>query len=457
METTDQPLYVMYLVVLIVFVLFKAVYSMFEVAILRIDDSNLKHTIEDNPKYASLMALLQDTKKLKLSFLVAKTFNAVCIVFTVMQSGIFTDSVYTPLQTLLVDTMHLKIVSNVFTNMLIACLSFIVFVMVLVLAMVVFTDTIPKRVAQKNTLKVALSGVSFVKLMMTFFNPLTSVIGGLSYGLCKLFGLEDSTNGEKVTEEKILMMVEEGNENGSIDQNEKEMINNIFEFNDVIVSEVMTHRKDINAIDTKSNISDLVRIAVNEGYSRIPVYQDNIDNIIGIIYVKDLLILIGYQEVKTMNINHFIHKAMYVPESSKCSEVFESMSVKKVQMAIVVDEYGGTAGLVTMEDILEQIVGNIQDEYDDDGKEFEEVSNGIFIIDGSTDPEDLSEVLGITLPEDHNYDTMSAFIVDLIGHIPTEDETSTVEYQNITFTTLLVEDNWISKIKAIVKVKSETE
>ena len=351
METTDQPLYVMYLVVLIVFVLFKAVYSMFEVAILRINDSNLKHTIEDNPKYASLMALLQDTKKLKLSFLVAKTFNAVCIVFTVMQSGIFTDSVYTPLQTLLVDTMHLKIV----------------------------------------------------------------------------------------------------------DQNEKEMINNIFEFNDVIVSEVMTHRKDINAIDTKSNISDLVRIAVNEGYSRIPVYQDNIDNIIGIIYVKDLLILIGYQEVKTMNINHFIHKAMYVPESSKCSEVFESMSVKKVQMAIVVDEYGGTAGLVTMEDILEQIVGNIQDEYDDDGKEFEEVSNGIFIIDGSTDPEDLSEVLGITLPEDHNYDTMSAFIVDLIGHIPTEDETSTVEYQNVTFTTLLVEDNWISKIKAIVKVKSETE
>ena len=126
-------------------------------------------------------------------------------------------------------------------------------------------------------------------------------------------------------------------------------------------------------------------------------------------------------------------------------------------MAIVVDEYGGTAGLVTMEDILEQIVGNIQDEYDDDGKEFEEVSNGIFIIDGSTDPEDLSEVLGITLPEDHNYDTMSAFIVDLIGHIPTEDETSTVEYQNVTFTTLLVEDNWISKIKAIVKVKSETE
>ena len=254
------------------------------------------------------------------------------------------------------------------------------------------------------------------------------------------------------------MMVDAGNETGVIEESQREMINNIFEFGDSIVSEVMTHRTDICAADVESKIGDIVYLAINKGYSRIPVYENTVDNIIGMINVKDLLCLVGCEHSEDFTVKQFMRKAMYIPSTCKCADAFENMTKEKAQLAIVVDEYGGTAGIISMEDLLEEIVGNIQDEYDDEKADIVKISDDTYTISGDTNPDDVEEALGIEFPEGHNYDTMSAFVVDILGRIPDEDEAPAVRYGDFEFTVLLAEDNWISKIKAVrLKKNSENE
>jgi putative hemolysin len=422
--------------------LLKAVYSAFEYAIIEVNDSKIKTLAESDGKYLPLLDMISAPNKVRTSFSVARVFCVALIVITFMGSGWF-------------NVWILRPVSNVLSHWVgfvpfAEYVAMLVFVVLLVVVMNVLTDVIPKRIADRNIDSVALTAVPYVKCIVILFKPLTLAIDGLSFVICKLFGLNTNNKSDAVTEEEILMMVEAGNETGILEESQKDMINNIFDFEDVNICDVMTHRKDIIAVDIKSKIADVVYVAINEGFSRIPVYQESIDNVVGIIYVKDLLSLVGCKDSEGFNVAQFVRKVMYVHEYCKCSELFESMTKKRFQMAIVVDEYGGTAGLITMEDLLEEIVGNIQDEYDQEEKEIEEISEGVYTMDGSTDAEEVCSMLGITLPEEHNYDTMSAFIVDLLGHIPDEDELATVEYQGVKFTVLIVEDNWISKIKASV-------
>ena len=183
----------------------------------------------------------------------------------------------------------------------------------------------------------------------------------------------------------------------------------------------------------------------------MPVYDGSVDKIVGIIYVKDFLCLVGCENPDDFVITDFMREALYIPASNKCNEVFEIMTKKKVQMAVLVDEYGGTAGIVTMEDILEEIVGNIQDEYDEEEQEITKISENSYIISGAADPEDVLPVLHAKKPESREYDTMNAMIVDLLGRIPTESESPTVKYDDVEFTVMVVEDNWISRIKAVIQ------
>ena len=236
------------------------------------------------------------------------------------------------------------------------------------------------------------------------------------------------------------------------------MIDNILEFDDVDVSDVMTHRRNIVGVEINTKIKDVVYLAVNESYSRMPVYRENIDNIIGVLIVKDLLALVGAEHVEHFNIQHFMREVLYVPETAKCKNVLTDMTRHNAQMAIAVDEYGGTAGIVTVEDILEEIVGSIRDEYDEEEAEQElrMVSDHVYIIQGSADPEDVLPKLGVGLPEGKTFDTMSGFLVDLLGRIPDAEETPVVTYDSVRFTVLLIEENWIAKIKAEVGVSEES-
>lgn len=433
MEADGNRLY-SFLFILIVFILIKMVYSSFEYAILEVNESRVKSLLEKDSKYDRLLELITSPKNMDVSFSIHNVFSD--IIISIMSILIFKD------------TLNGIFIKYIPYEMLSESLAILIILVVDVIVLVVFTKILPIQVAKKNLDVVALKSVSFINILMLILYPISMVINGISFVFCKLFKLDDINSQETATEEEILMMVEE---TGDIEESQKDMINNIFDFCDVTIPDVMTHRKDIIAVDVKSKITNIVYTSINKGFSRIPVYQDNIDNIIGIICVKDLLCLVGCEQLEDFTVSHFMRQALYISEYSKCAEIFEMMTVKKSQMAIVVDEYGGTAGLVTIEDLIEEIVGNIEDEFDQEEKDIDEISEGVFLIDGSTDPEDIAERLNITFPEEHNYDTMSAFIVDLVGHIPNEDEVSIIEFQGVTFTVLLVEDNWISKIKAVLK------
>ena len=298
-------------------------------------------------------------------------------------------------------------------------------------------------IGRKKAESVAAKLAGYVRVLTGLLTPLWAIYSGVERAVGGTWVKPDA-----VTEEDIIQMVEEGNETGVIEESQREMINNIFEFDDIVVSDVMTHRTEIVAVEVEEPISSVIHTVIQEGYSRMPVYQGNIDNIEGILMAKDLLCLAGQDNLEHYHIQHFMREVVFVPETAKCKHVLQEMALKKSQLAVVVDEYGGTAGIVSMEDILEEIVGNIQDEYDEEEIEMRKVSDAVYIIKGTADPDDILPQLGITLPEGREFDTMSGFVVELLGRIPEAEETPSVQYESVLFTVLLIEDNWVSKIKA---------
>ena len=241
------------------------------------------------------------------------------------------------------------------------------------------------------------------------------------------------------------MMVDQGEENGTIEEDEKEYINNVFEFNDITVSEIMTHRTDIYAIQVNSNIKDLIEELDEYKYSRIPVYEDNIDDVKGILYLKDV---IKYMKTeKNLPLKEIIKPAYFVAQSKPINEVFKELQKNNNQMAIVLDEYGGTSGLITMEDILEELVGDIFDEYDEIEKEYEKIDDNTYIIDGSITIHDLEKLLSIEIPEG-DYETLSGYLQDELGRIPEDEEKPIIETKEVTYKIEEYEDKRILKVKA---------
>lgn len=324
------------------------------------------------------------------------------------------------------------------------------------LAAEIFGSSFPLRLLRcADQEKFAVNSAWAVRVMYVVIRPLTVFSEFISSCLAAAVGADSAGLAEKVTEEEILMMVDAGNETGSIESSERDMINNVFEFHELTVSEVMTHRTDISAVSLDADISEVVYTAINSGFSRIPVFSGSIDHIEGIIYVKDLLCLIGTQTAEGTGVKNFMRDVEYVPESCMCDELLKKFTARRIQLAVAVDEYGGTAGLVTMEDLLEAIVGNIMDEYDNETEEITKISDDTFILSGTADPFNAMEELGLPLPEESHYDTMSGFMTDLLGRIPQDGEMPSVSWHNADFTVLLAEDMRIVRIKAVIKKENK--
>ena len=233
------------------------------------------------------------------------------------------------------------------------------------------------------------------------------------------------------------------------------MINNIFDFDETLVSDVMTHRKDMVAMSEDTVLSEAVRISSREGYSRIPLYKENIDKITGVIYVKDLISIINDSTNQSVPAKKFKRDVMFVPETAKCSDVLRTMLKNKTQIAIVADEYGGTFGLVCMEDLIEEIVGNIQDEYDNEEAEITKIDDNVYVVAGDARLEETFSELDIKMPEEDKYDTVGGFVVDMLGYVPENHTCPTAEYENCIFEALEVKDNWIEKVKITINNKAE--
>ncbi len=252
-----------------------------------------------------------------------------------------------------------------------------------------------------------------------------------------------------LTEEEILLMVNEGGESGVIEESQAEMISNIFDFDDIEVREVMTHRTEMTAIEDNRPVTEAIKLIIDEGFSRIPVYHENNDNICGVVFAKDLLRLVLDDSDRDAPVSKFMRDIMFVPESNKCGELFEQFTTQRGQIAVVVDDYGGTAGIITMEDLLETIVGSIQDEYDDETEEIIKLSDGKLEVLGTAGCEEVMEALGREY--DGDYDTIGGFVTELLGHIPEDGETAELEWQDIRFSIAEVSDKKIVRLRVWLK------
>lgn len=257
---------------------------------------------------------------------------------------------------------------------------------------------------------------------------------------------------ESTTKEEIRQLVDEDQAKGELEASQREMIHNIFDFDRLCAEDIMTHRTEIEAVEETATIGYAAAFALEAGCSRIPVFHEDLDNVQGILYVKDLLPFVGKPVPAGTRLTDYVREPLFVPESIPCGKLFATMTDKRIQMAIVVDEYGGTAGLVTMEDILESIVGNIMDEYDEEEADVIQTGEHTFTFDGSVDMDDAEKALGVPLPEG-DYDTLAGFLISRLGYLPTGKETQpvTVDYENVHFTVCGVEERRIERIKAEVK------
>ena len=269
-------------------------------------------------------------------------------------------------------------------------------------------------------------------------------------GFKRIFGKGRWTAGEDLTEQDIMSMLNEGHENVVLQESEAEMINNIFTLDQKEAKDIMTHRKQIMALDGTCSLQEVLAEIRDMGYSRYPVYLDDVDNIIGIIHIKDILNQMLDQtnmEQQLTKINDLIRPASFIPETRNIDVLFKNMQSQKIHMVIVVDEYGQTSGLVTMEDILEEIVGNIFDEHDAEEEQIVEEADGSYVIDGMTDFDDVCELLEIHGEELEDFDTLSGFLISRINKIPVNGEHYQVSAYGYRFDVLLVEHRVIRTVR----------
>ncbi|MCI8353541.1 MAG: HlyC/CorC family transporter [Lachnospiraceae bacterium] len=312
-----------------------------------------------------------------------------------------------------------------------------------------FGVLIPKKLGVRYAWKWAFACINPIYYMTRIFTPITGLISVTSRGVLRVFGVRPDESEEDVTEEEIISMVNEGHEQGVLLATEAEMITNIFELGDKEARDIMTHRSNILAIDRTVSLSDAIDYMLSESKSRFPVYEENIDHIVGILHFRDAMRaykISGNINLPVGEITGLLRDAMFVPETKNIDGLFRTMQQTKTQMVIIIDEYGQTSGLLAMEDILEEIVGNIMDEYDEDEAHIAETENDDeYIMDGLTRLEELTEKLGLSFGE-QEFDTINGFMISKMDKIPEEDEQFSIDVGGYEFKILAVENRMIKSV-----------
>lgn len=308
----------------------------------------------------------------------------------------------------------------------------------------VLGELLPKRLALQNPERVAYGVIGIILFISKITSPFVKILTLSTNFFAKLFGVGATYVEEKVTEDEIRMMIDVGEENGVLNETEKEMIDGIFEFDNTLAKEVMTPRTAVFAIDINSSIEEIIHQIIEEQYSRIPVYDGEIDNIVGIIYMKDIFVEMASKKLEDISIKSLIRPAYFVPETKKIDTLFRELQASKNHMAILIDEYGGVSGIITIEDLIEEIVGNIADEYDEDVKDFQRIDNNTYIVDGLVSIDEVNEILNLKLPAEHN-DTIGGFVLNLIDNIPQKGDK--VQHENVVFTVEKIDEKRIEQVR----------
>ncbi len=433
---------ILQLIFLAILILLNAYFAATEIAFISLNDAKIEKQVkEGNKKAKQIQKMLKNPSKFLATIQIGITLAG--FLSSAFASDAFADDL-APLLNSLMPFLSVSIWRSI---------SIVIITLILSFFTLVFGELVPKRLAMKYYEKISFSTVGVIRGISLLTAPFVKLLTHSTNIISKIFGVNEQDE-EVVTEEEIKMMVDEGEEKGSIEETEKELINNVFALNDIVASEIMTHRTDMYAIEINQDLYEILDEIDEYKYSRIPVYEETIDNIKGILFLKDILKFISSN--KKIEIKNILREAYFVPETKPIDEIFRELQTNKMQMAIVVDEYGGTSGVLTMEDILEELVGNIFDEYDEVEVEYKKIDNNTYLVEGNISIYELEKILNVKIPEG-DYETLSGYLIEKLGRLPEKDEKPTIEDKYLTYHIEQYEDKRIKWVKICKNGHEEVE
>ncbi|MEO3945319.1 hemolysin family protein [Gorillibacterium sp. CAU 1737] len=436
------------IIVLVLLIVLNAYFAASEIALISLNDNKIRAMAESGHKKAkSLQNLLSEPSRFLATIQIGITLAGF------LTSAFAADSFSTDLAAWLLS-LGVPLSEGVLQT-----LSLILITLIMSYFSLVFGELVPKQLGMRKSETIAMMAVGPLTFLSKAASPVIKLLTGSSNLLVRLFGVDPKDNQEQVTEEEIRMMVDVGNESGAIQETEKQMINNIFEFDNKTVSDIMTHRSRVVSLPVDLPLTEVAHLANLEKYSRFPIYEGNVDNIVGVLHTKDLIqYLDGHSGMKEeFSLRALMRVPYFVPTSKRIHFLYRELQKNKNHMAIAIDEYGGTAGIVTMEDLLEEIVGNIFDEHDEEEElEIETVAEGVHLISGITSLRTLKDFLDISLPYEE-YDTLSGFLIGQLGRIPKTGEEPVIEFGGYRFLVQDVSDKRILRVKASRMTASPNE
>lgn len=328
--------------------------------------------------------------------------------------------------------------------------SLILITIILSFLTLVFGELFPKRVAMQNAEKISMLVIRPIYFISKLTKPFIKLLSSVTNLLVRLTGIERTALEERVSKEEIKLLVEVGQEHGVINETEKSMINSIFGFDDILAQEVMTPRTEVFLLDINSSTQDYMEELLRERYSRVPVFEGDQDNIIGILFLKDLLCEAYKNGFENVDIRSILHTPSFVPETKNIDELFKDLQRTQNHMAILIDEYGGFSGIATIEDLIEEVMGDIDDEFDQHEPNIKKIDNHTYIVNGLLSINELNDALNLEIESEHS-DTLGGLVMVLLGSIPVSGEDNTVEYKNITFKVEEVKERRIEKVKMVIQ------
>ena len=432
LQTDGVPLRIILLLILI---FCNAFFAAAEIALLQINETRYKKAAEEGDKKARrIVKLLSDSAGFLSNIQVGVTLSGF------LSSAFAADSFsvyFVDLAARLMPAVSEKLVRIVSLVLITLILSYIT---------LVFGELVPKRLAMKRPDAIAKASVVPLTFTGIVFLPFIKLLSGTVNLILRILGIDPHEKDVDVTEEEILLMVNESQEQGNIDDDESELISNVFEFDDITCGEIMVHRTEIEALPEDVTFDKLVEVAARERYSRIPIYRETIDNIIGLVHIKSLIGMTAEQ----FDLHKMLIPTIFVADSQKIDDALNILKKNKCHLAVVLDEFGGTAGIITMEDIIEELIGNIQDEYDDQEELQSSLlvknSAGEYTADGKAELSAINDELGVDLPNE-DFTTLSGFAVNNLGGIPEIGTHPQFTYKNLRFTVLVSDQKLIKSLK----------
>ncbi len=426
------------ILILIVITLINAFFSCAEMAMVSSNKNKIKRLADGGNKKAELVQKIMEEPTKFLS-----TIQVAITLAGFFSAGSAATGLSGPLGEFLL-TIHIPYGDEI---------SFFLVTIILAFFTLVFGELVPKRIALSKTEEISMFVIGPVSLLSKVASPFIKLLSFSTNLVMKLFGSKVNVQEDILSREEIKSLIDEGQVHGVLNENEREMINSIIEFDDTLAKEIMTPKVNVFAINILDSIESYVDKLMDTKYSRIPVYEDDIDNVIGILYFKDYMkeaIKVGYSNV---NMRSILIKPYLVPDSKNIYELFKELQVSKNHIAVLIDEYGGFSGIVTMEDLVEEVMVDIEDEYDIYVPKIKMLDNSTYLLDGLLTIDELNEELDLGIASE-NYDTISGFLIDTMGAIPSDDEDRTIEIDNLVFKIISVKQKRIDKIKLYIGTAS---